>query len=185
MIVVFGIAFRLQRYSYFFYYTNFLLFFCYFSFRKGNIPLIKDGWDGCGHDECDGHADERHGAERVHCGMLCEDEDADADEHDGRGKDNRLAVLRQNRLAGAMLINQAFNNEDGVIVSLSENECSEDNIDDIKLNTKQLHDSKNPNPAERHGNKSNECQPETAETEDKEDEDNQAAAETDIIEVVA
>ena len=162
-----------------------MLFFCDFSFSYGEIPAIKDRRDGGGHNECDGHADEGDCAERVHSRMLREDKNADADEHDGCREDNRLTVLRQHRFAGFVLVNKAFDNENGVIVTLAEDESGEDDVNDIELNTNELHDGDNPNPAECHRNEGNEREPETAEAEDEENEDNQAAAKADIIEVIA
>ena len=138
--------------------ANKMLFFCYFSFCESEIPAVKNRRDGGGHDKGDGHTDERHRAERVHRWMLREDENADADEHDGRRKDNRLAVLRKHFFAGAVLVHEAFDNENRIVVTLTEDKRSEDDVDDIELNTKQLHDGNNPNPTERHGDKSNQRQ---------------------------
>ena len=165
--------------------ANKMLFFCYFSFCESEIPAVKDRRDGGGHDKGDGHADKGHRAERVHSRMLCEDENADADEHDGRRKDNRLTVLREHFFAGAVLVHKTFDNENRIVVTLTEDKRGEDDIDDIELNTKQLHDGDDPNPTECHGHKSNQRQPEIAEAEHQEKEHNQAAAQTDIIEVIA
>ena len=165
--------------------ANKMLFFCYFSFCESEIPAVKDRRDGGGYDKGNGHADKRHRAERVHRRMLREDENADADEHDGRREDNRLTVLREHFSACAMLVNEAFDDEDCIVVTLTEDKRGKDDIDDIELNTKQLHERDNPNPTEGHGNKSDQRQPEIAETEHQEQEHNQAAAQTDIIEVIA
>ena len=113
-----------------------MLFFCYFSFCESEIPAVKDRRDGGGHDKGDGHADKGHCAERVHGRMLREDKNAYADEHDGRRKDNRLAVLREHFFACAMLVNEAFDDENRIIVTLTEDKGGKDDVDDIELNTK-------------------------------------------------
>ena len=116
--------------------------------------------------------------------MNRQDEDADAEQHDKCGQDDRLTVLREHGFAGAVLIEQAFDDEDGIVVSLAEDEGSEDDIDDVKLDSEELHERQYPDPAERHRNEGYERQGNLAKRKPEEDEDDERATEADVIEVL-
>ena len=83
-----------------------------------------------------------------------------------------------------MLIEQAFDDEDGIVISLAEDKGSEDDIDDIKLDAEKVHDSEYPNPTKRHRNEGNERQDYIAERKPEEDKDDERATEADIIEIL-
>jgi hypothetical protein len=57
-------------------------------------------------------------------------------------------------------------------------------IDDIELYTEDSHYSKNPDPADRHRNKCNDCQLDSSEREPKEEKDYQRAGPADIVEII-
>ena len=66
---------------------------------------------------------------------------------------------------------------------MSEDKCGENDIDDIKLHPQHTHDAKNPDPSQSHGEECQQTQLQSSEGNPKEDEYNQSASKTDIVEV--
>ena len=116
--------------------------------------------------------------------MTSHNERADADEHDECRKDDGPLVGGQHRLMVSRLIDRPFGHEDGIIVALSENERGENDIDDIKLDAAESHDTENPQPADSHRQEGQHGQGESAERELKEEEHDASAGPADIVEVV-
>ena len=85
------------------------------------------------HKQYGRHTYKRDAPQRMHGRMHRKDKNTDADKHNQRRKENRLAKLRQNRFAGTTLIEQTFHNKNGIVVSLPKDKCSENNIDNIEL----------------------------------------------------
>lgn len=117
--------------------------------------------------------------------MNGEDQDTDADEHDQRGEDDRLTELRQDRLTCPAFVEQTFHHEDSVVVTLTEDEGRQDDIDDIELQSEEAHDRNDPDPTEYHRHKSDEGYRQAAETEPQEQKDDERTGDTYIIEVIA
>lgn len=84
------------------------------------------------HEYDNGHTYECDLPQRVHGRVFGKDQYANAYEHDCRRQQDALSVLGEYRLACASLVELPFGDENSVVVTLSEDECSEDDIDDIE-----------------------------------------------------
>ena len=80
--------------------------------------------------------------------MFRKDKHSDSDKHDECRKRDGVFVGRKHFPSETVFINAAFRDENRIVVTHSENECRQNDIDYIKLNVKYLHDGKNPNPAD-------------------------------------
>ena len=65
--------------------------------------------------------------------MYGESENADTNQHNECREQYRLAILRKDRLACTMLIEQTFDDEDGIIIPLAEDKGRQNDIHDVKL----------------------------------------------------
>ena len=82
-----------------------------------------------------------------------------------------------------MFVDQPFGNEDCVVVALSENEGCQDDVHQIELDVRQLHDSQNPKPADGHRQERDQTQFEASEREPQEQKNDYSARPADVVEI--
>src|SRR5574344_1027574 len=116
--------------------------------------------------------------------MFRNDQGANAYEHNQGGLEYAAFVRCQNRFSECIFMLASLGHEDGIIVSLSENECCKYYVDYVELDAQQGHDSENPYPAHCHREEGYQSQFEASEGEPKENEDYKRAGPADIVEVV-
>ena len=100
--------------------------------------------------------------------MFGQQQHAERNQHDERTEEDGLVELREHPVAGALFVERTFQHKNRVVVALSEEERGEDDVDDIELNTCQLHDAENPNPRDGHRQESDDAEPEAAKREAEE-----------------
>ena len=71
--------------------------------------------------------------------MLGYDQGAHADKHDQGRDDDAVLIGRQQFLAVGIFINQAIGDEDGIVVALTKDKSSQDDVDNVELHAQQLH----------------------------------------------
>ena len=116
--------------------------------------------------------------------MARKDQGADADKHDESRDDDALLVGREHAAAVGIFILAAFGDEDGVVVALTEDEGGQDDVDHIELYVQKRHEAQDPQPADGHGEEGDEGQLDVAERGPEEEENDEAAGPSDIVEVV-
>ena len=93
--------------------------------------------------------------------------------------------IRSEHLSSVFLfIDGTLGHEDGIVVALSEDKCSQYHIDDIELYVEQPHQSEYPHPADGHWQEREHRQLQTAEREPQEEEHDAAASPSDIVEII-
>ena len=155
-----------------------------FSFVGGE-PAVDEWREVAGHEDDGGHADEGDLGEGTHGRVFGEDEDADADEHEGGGDDDAAAVTAEALLAVGVFVHETLGDEDGVVVALAEDEGGEDDVDNVEFDSGELHHAEYPQPADGEGNEGEEGEFEPSEGEPEEEENDEAADIEDVVEVVA
>ena len=83
--------------------------------------------------------------------MFCQYEGADADKHDECRDDDAVFVGCYHLFTIGIFILATLGHEDGVVITLTEDEGCEYHIHNVKFYAKQCHDSQNPYPTHRHG----------------------------------
>ena len=129
------------------------------------------------------HADDGDLGEGMEGRMLGDNQRAHADKHDEGGDDDAVLKRGQQLLLIGKLVDQAVGDKDRVVVALSEDEGGQDDVDDIELHAQHAHDAQDPDPSQGHGEEGQQTQLQPSEGDPKEEEDNESAGETDIVEV--
>ena len=73
--------------------------------------------------------------------MAGQNQRTDADKHDDSREDDAAAVALQTAAACGVLIDQSLGDKDGIVIALTEDEGSQDDVDDVELDAQQLHKS--------------------------------------------
>ena len=107
--------------------------------------------DDEGHEHHGEHTHNGDLGQGMEGGMTGYDEGANTNEHDKRREDDGPAIGGQHGTMVLVLIKGTFGHEDGIVVALAEDEGAQDDIDDIKLDAQQGHDTQDPQPADGHG----------------------------------
>ena len=107
--------------------------------------------------------------------------DAHAEEFDRK---NLTLEQKINRLGQRYAAASLFSDEDGIVIALAEDECSQDNVDDIELHPQHLHDAQYPYPAHSQRQESHQAHLDASQRQPQEDKDHEAADEADIVERV-
>ena len=97
--------------------------------------------DDEGHEHHGEHTHNGDLGQRMEGGMTGYDEGANTNEHDKRREDDGPAIGGQHGTMVLVLIKGTFGHEDGIVVALAEDEGAQDDIDDIKLDAQQCHDT--------------------------------------------
>ena len=85
--------------------------------------------------------------------MLGYDKSSYAYEHDNGRKQNAMLVGCKDRFARFMLIDTALGYKDSIVITLTEDKRSKDDIHDIELDAEYSHESEDPHPTDNHRHK--------------------------------
>ena len=116
--------------------------------------------------------------------MTGYDQRTNTNEHDTGRQEDGPAIGGQHGSMVLVLIKSALGHEDGIVVALAEDKGAQDDIDDIKLDAQQRHDTQNPQPADGHGQERQQCQRQTAERGPEEEEHDAGTGPANVVEVV-
>ena len=147
-------------------------------------PAVQNGRQIACHGHHGNHTNYRNQTQRAQRRMLGKSQHPNAYEHDERAKHHGIAVGMQNLLAGLILVLQPFGNEDAVIVSHTEDEGSQNNIDNVELQAREAHNSPYPNPANSQRQEGNEREFQRAKAKPEENEHNKRTHQADGIEIL-
>ena len=98
-------------------------------------------WDDEGHEDYGEHTHDGDFGEGVKGGMTGYDEGTDTNEHDERREDDRTTIGGEHGTMVLVLIDRALGHEDGIVVTLTEDEGAQDDVDDVELDAQQGHDT--------------------------------------------
>ncbi len=129
------------------------------------------------------HPDDGHFRERAHSRMPRDDERAYAHEHYHRRESDAAAVGVEDFPPRGILGHESFGDEYRVVVSLSEDECGEDDVDDVEFYREYAHESQNPQPADGERKECEDGEFEAAEGNPEEYEDYEPADKADVVEL--
>lgn len=115
--------------------------------------------------------------------MLGEDEHADCQKHDESREGDGLRILMQHLPAGSLLIEVSLEHEDRIVIPLTEDEGSEDDVDDIEVQVKDHHQDVDNSPTDYHRQEGNQSVDNAAETDAEEDEYDDRADEAEVVEM--
>ena len=116
--------------------------------------------------------------------MLGHNQRTHADKHDQGRDDDAVLIRRKQFLAVGKLVDQSVGDKDGIVVALTEDECRQNHIDDVELHVAERHDTQDPYPAYGHRQECQQTQFQAPERQPQEDEYDESAGKTDIVEVV-
>ena len=116
--------------------------------------------------------------------MLGEYECAYTDEHKYGRYDNALTALIDCTYTRLVLTQQALGDKDGIVVTLTEYECGQDNAHNVELDAQHIHYAQYPYPAHCQRQERNQGQFQIPERYPKEGKDNESAQEKHHVEVI-
>ena len=90
--------------------------------------------------------------------MTCEDQSPDTHDHRERREENRGLVRVKQLLSCLVPVQQAFHDEYAEIVAHTEDECGENDVHDIELDSQEAHYSSDYDPAYSHRKEAEQCQ---------------------------
>jgi len=121
--------------------------FAPFPFFHGQKPEHKRGEEVCAGDNRN-HTYNREFGKRPQSRMLGENKQSDSNEKYCGRKHYRLFERCEHPPAVSVFVDQSFGYENRIIVALPENKCRQNDIDDIKPDVENIHQSQNPDPAD-------------------------------------
>ena len=126
--------------------------------RKAEKEAEGQGRDDEGHENYGEHTHDGDLSEGVKGRMTGNDEGSDANEHDERREEDRPSIGGEHRSMVLVFVKRALRHEDGIVVTLTKDEGARDDVDDIKLNAQQRHDTQDPQPTDGHRQEGQQCQ---------------------------
>ena len=134
-----------------------------------------------GHHHHHGHTHDGYFGQRPQGRMPADNQRAYADEHDNGGQDHAAPAGLQAAPARSVLGHQALGDENGIVISLAEDESGQNDIDDVELEAQQLHEPQYPHPTHSQRQEGHQAHLHTAQRQPQEGKDHEAADETDIV----
>ena len=80
--------------------------------------------------------------------MLGKNKCAYADEHQDCRQYDASPIAGQSAAASGIFVDQALGDEDGIVVALTKDKSSQDDVDNVELHAQQLHQPQYPYPAD-------------------------------------
>ena len=147
-------------------------------------PLEDQRRKDIGHQHHREHTDDGDLGQRTQGRVTRHDQRADADKHDQGREDDAVLIGGEHLPTVGIFVTGSLGHEDGIVITLSEDESGQDDVYDIKLDTQKSHQSQNPNPADGHRKEGEHRQFDTAQGEPEEEEHDKSAGPANIVEVV-
>ena len=116
--------------------------------------------------------------------MTGYDERTNTNEHDTGRQEDGSSIGGQHGSTMGVFIKSSLCHKDGIVVALSENKGAQDDIDNIKLDAQQGHDTQDPQPTDGHGEERQQRQRQTAERGPQEEKHDAGTSPADVVEIV-